>query len=700
MPADDADLEIGLRWDPAQGGFDVNLRFENRASGTDEWSHPDDPLVIDLNHLQQLVHDEEAYGAALTQMVLGPQDIGHLFARVLTAIEVQSWRLHLRLHISGPPRFHAIRWESLRDPASGRPLATRPNVLLSRYLSSPDWRPISVPPKHDLRALIVVAGPEDIERYQPNGRSLAHVDVDEELTRARWALADLHVVEELAHGRATLADIVDALDEGIDVLYLVCHGALTDDVPRLYLEKPDRTADLVDGRKLVERLSELERRPTVVLLSSCQSAGAEAQASTDDDGELAALGPRLAAAGMAAVVAMQGDVSMTTAATFSKTFFRSLARHGVVDQAMTVARGAIRDQGDWWVPVLFSRLRSGRTYYKSEFTERADMTWAALRLHVGAGNVTPVLGPGLADSILGSRQEIAVRWVKRWQMPIASHNQRDLAQVTQYLRVRSAPGVVRNQMQEYLMNEIAEQRAQAPADDPVWRDFPDELIANGGSDPMLLEQALLEIGKRLRSTDEGDPYRVMASFDKVSVYVTTGWTDLLQAALRARDPSREPITMTFPWNEPIEADPPRDPLPTVDRPLVYHLFGRLDNPRSLVLSEDDYFEWMNAWIERRKDVPASVRKALTAKSLLFVGYRLDEWDFRVVFHGIKSFGGSSMLKENLHIGVQLSPENQMIEPEAAQEYLESYFGKDQVSIYWGNTRHFLDEMRQRTKLAT
>jgi hypothetical protein len=572
-------------------------------------------------------------------------------------------------------------------------------VLLSRYLSSPDWRPIPALPKHDLRALIVVAGPSDIERYNPNGRSLARVEVDEEVARARRALADLQVVGELVRGRATLAGMVDALREGIDVLYLVCHGALTDDVPRLYLEKPDRTADLVDGRKLVERLSELARRPTVVLLCSCQSAGADTQASTDE-GELAALGPRLAAAGTAAVVAMQGNVSLASAATFSETFFRALAGHGVVDKAMTVARGAIRDADDWWVPVLFSRLRSGRTYYRPEFTERADITWEALRLQLGTGNVTPVLGPGLADSILGSRQQIACRWVQRWQMPIASHNQGDLSQVAQYLRVRSAPGIVRSQMQEYLMNEIAEQRAQAPADHPVWRDFPDELIVTDGSDPKVLEQALLEIGKRLRSTDEGDPYRVIAAFEKVSVYVTTGWTDLLQAALRARDPGREPITMTFPWNDRIEADPPPDPLPTVDRPLVYHLFGRLDNPRSLVLSEDDYFEWTNAWIERRKDVPASVRKALTAKSLLFLGYRLDDWDFRVVFHGIKSFGGSSMLQDNLHVGVQLSPENQMIEPEAAQEYLESYFGNDKVSIYWGNTRRFLDELRQLTKLAT
>lgn len=30
---------------------------------------------------------------------------------------------------------------------------------------------------------------------------------------------------------------------------------------------------------------------------------------------------------------------------------------------MAVARDAVRDRSDWWVPVLYSRLRSGRTYF-------------------------------------------------------------------------------------------------------------------------------------------------------------------------------------------------------------------------------------------------------------------------------------------------------------------------------------------------
>jgi hypothetical protein len=712
MPGD-ADLEFGLSWarraeaggngapiaavldtDPVDAGeLEVNLRFQNPADNVDRLLPPVPPVSIDLVRLRQLGADEEASGKALSEMVLRRDDVLPFFQEAVAATETGETTLHLRLHLNAPPQFHALRWESLRDPRSGVPIATRSSVLFSRYLSSPDWRPIPAVPKHDLRALVAIAGPTDIDRYTPNQRSLAPVDVDGELARAQTALAEFHQVTELAKGNATLPKILAALEAGADVLYLVCHGALIDDVPLLYLEKSDGRTDRVDGRKLVERLTALPRRPTVVMLCSCQSATGGGERWSADEGELSALGPRIAGAGVSAVVAMQGNVSMTTAGEFAPAFFKELATDGIVDRAMAAARRAVQHRPDWWVPVLFSRLRSGRTYYKPEFSEGAANTWETLRVQMRTGNFTPVLGPGLADSILGSRQDIARRWVKRWQMPLAVHNQGDLAQVAQYLRVRSAVMTVRSQLIDYLGEEIAKRTEAA-------KEKPDDPFHELPLDPQKPEEAITEVGRRIRKTDPGDPYRVMAALP-VSVYVTTAWTDLLQAALKDADPPRQPVTLTFPWNEMGDVDALADlEQPSKERPLVYHLFGRLDRPRSLVLTEDDYFQWMSAWLTQRKAIPPDVSDALVEKSLMFVGFRLDDWDFRVVFNGVKSFGGNVLFGESLHVGVQLSPDNQLIEPEAAQEYLESYFGKDQVNIFWGDTRRFLDQFRSQTNLVT
>jgi hypothetical protein len=80
------------------------------------------------------------------------------------------------------------------------------------------------------------------------------------------------------------------------------------------------------------------------------------------------------------------------------------------------------------------------------------------------------------------------------------------------------------------------------------------------------------------------------------------------------------------------------PTPTARQPLVFHLFGTLDNPSSLVVTEDHYFQWLTAWIrsaEKPESIPPCVASALTDRALLFVGYRLDDWEFRVLFQSIK-----------------------------------------------------------------
>ena len=123
------------------------------------------------------------------------------------------------------------------------------------------------------------------------------------------------------------------------------------------------------------------------MLNSCQSAAQGGVQTTTDNGVLAGLGPRLAGAGVATVIAMQGNVSMETASLFATKFFAELQDDGVVDRAAAAARRSLRDQNrpDWWVPALFSRLRSGRTYFKAEFTDNGDKTWTIWWSRSGRG---------------------------------------------------------------------------------------------------------------------------------------------------------------------------------------------------------------------------------------------------------------------------------------------------------------------------
>ena len=113
--------------------------------------------------------------------------------------------------------------------------------------------------------------------------------------------------------------------------------------------QPIFTADFVS--RLGEQL------PLLTILVSCLSAGAD---ENPLENPMVALGPALAQRGVPAVVAMQGSVTFPTMAAFLPAFFKELQRDGQIDRALAVARAAISDRPDWWMPVLFSRLRDNQ----------------------------------------------------------------------------------------------------------------------------------------------------------------------------------------------------------------------------------------------------------------------------------------------------------------------------------------------------
>ena len=74
------------------------------------------------------------------------------------------------------------------------------------------------------------------------------------------------------------------------------------------------------------------------------------------------MGPRLAGVGVGAVLAMQDRLTLATAERLLPAFFAELRRDGCVDRALAAARLEVRQRPDWWVPVLYLRLRDGRLW--------------------------------------------------------------------------------------------------------------------------------------------------------------------------------------------------------------------------------------------------------------------------------------------------------------------------------------------------
>ena len=383
------ELELSLWRGAGEGRHWLEARFqqpdEDRLA-----SSAHGQVTLDIPRLEQLKNprNDAAYGRALAGMLFGPQPIldAYIAARDATRTHAPPVPLRLRLRFeTGDTPLHALRWETLCDPLTGSFLAADEHVLLSRILL-PDTAgdgSAAPPPRSELRALAVIADPADVtESCDMDGRPLERVQVAAVRAAIGARLAGVATTWLCAggDGKPTLEELIARLREGYDALYLVCHGALEardrglppaakiwleDEAGKMavvYVEdQTERNGRITPG--LAARLGNLTRRPRLAVLASCQSSGR-----SHDGGALAGFGPRLVAAGVPAVVAMQDDVAMTTADTFAEYFFRALldpVHGGEIDAAVAAARGHVTGQADWAVVALFMGLASGRLFDES-----------------------------------------------------------------------------------------------------------------------------------------------------------------------------------------------------------------------------------------------------------------------------------------------------------------------------------------------
>lgn len=671
-----ADLEITL----ARGDKDayrVELRYSQPGSETDTRLNAPAAARFDRAALRALELQPNEYGQALSASLFGDDKVKTMFAQSRASAQAQHLDLRLRLIIDPTAtELHELRWETLRDPFDQTSLVTSERILFTRYLASQDFRPVKIKPQKDLRALVFISNPTnlaDLEGFAP-------IDRADELERARRALDKLVVTTLAENEFATLNQLVEKLRADIDILYLVAHGAMGAEEPAIFLQ--DDTGKLADVKasEFVARINELTDPPRLVVLASCQSAAMSAQ--IENSGALAALGPRLASAGVPAVLAMQGNITMQTVAQFMPIFFQELARDGQIDRALAAARAATRDNADAWMPVLFLRLKNGKIWYVPGFggDKAGFQKWPTLLAAIRRGRCTPILGPGVSESVFGARRALAARWAAKYNFPLAPYATEDLPEVAQYIAVDQSRFLVQDELMESLKQELKRRFGSLLAPNLQAGDLP----------------ALVNAVGALARQRAHDPHVVLANLP-FPIYLTTNPDSLLIDALRAA--GKAPQIELCKWNDamrtPSLAQTQSAYVPDEKHPLVYCLFGQYSDPDSQVLTEDDYFDYLIGVTSNKDLIHHEVKRVLADSALLFLGFQLDDWDFRVLYRSIMSQQGSERRKNLPHIAAQIDPEEgRLIEPERARKYLEEYFGSADISIYWGSAEDFIRDLEK------
>ncbi|WP_129677483.1 CHAT domain-containing protein [Candidatus Chloroploca sp. Khr17] len=691
-----AELELGLHWRDIES-YALELRFSLTGDMVDITLSRDETKPIQIDNEQLLVHslDPDAYGRYLSEALFADPLVRKAWDQISSVTLFNQIPLRIRIYVgTSAPNLHGYHWETLVKLDDNTPLFMGELCYFSRYLSSRDWRTVKPRSRTSITAFVAVANPRDLADYQ-----LTPIDVDSELALAREGLAGFPtevLATAVTHRSVTLNNLIAEMLHGQDILYLVCHGKLISGETWLYLEDEHGNAKPVAANELITRVKELSRRPLLAILVACQSAGS-GQSGTDERA-LAALGPRLAEAGIPAVVAMQGNVTIDFASQFIPIFFRELQQDGQIDRAMALARGTLRAHPDVWKPVLFMRLKSGRIWYSPAFASDqrgdGDDKWPALLTSIRTERCTPIIGPDIVEPLFGSRNDIAWRLARECEYPMDAHDRDGLPQVLQYLVVGQKRWFVFTRLVEQLYQGIRDRYDKIPQH----LQHHDLKTLKPGKAVELLDELMVLAWEQRKGRIEADPHQVLAELD-CPVYVTTDPSRLLELALEKT--GKRPVRRICPWHPAIIRQPRLfevDYEPDIEQPLVYQLFGSLSYPESLVLTEDDFFDYLIGVTRNSDKISPIVRERLVDSSLLLVGFQAEDWHFRSLFRFLMAQGGAESLAYYSHLAVQIAPEeDRFLDPWRARRYLENYFRHDRtdISIFWGNAEDFAQALQSR-----
>lgn len=189
-----------------------------------------------------------------------------------------------------------------------------------------------------------------------------------------------------------------------------------------------------------------------------------------------------------------------------------------------------------------------------------------------------------------------------------------------------------------------------------------------------------------RFTGQDDPLLLLANLPFKIILTTSPFT-FIEDALRCA--KKEPRTEVCCWIKEL-----KDTIPTTiddryqpnDRePLVYHLLGLDRYVDSLVLSEDDYLDYLGNLCEGQGDqskdfVPALVRKAFS-DDLIVLGFRLDSWAFRVLYAGL--------IKRSGKVEDRGVCEIQLPDLDEERAYLQDYLEREaKFQVFWGSLEEY------------
>lgn len=281
-------------------------------------------------------------------------------------------------------------------------------------------------------------------------------------------------------------------------------------------------------------------------------------------------------------------------------------------------------------------------------------SWEQLLYTIKYKRCTPFLGAGACAGVLPLGRRLAQEWAEEYDYPFPDSD--NLPRVAQFVSIMKGPLLPRLRIVEAFE------------------------------------------GKSPDFSHPHEPHRVMAELN-LPVYITTNYDSFMLMALHSL--GRRALQECCQWHNAKLISKTREKgvgstvSPTADEPVVFHFHGYLEDPNSMVLTEDDYLNFLINTSEVNV-IPSHIEAALANdRAFLFVGYSLEDITFKVLFRKFADMIASS--PGDRHIAVQLHNVEGLSEEQKRKqrEYLKKLFSTQKVKVYWGKAQSFTRSLQKR-----